>query len=191
MNTPTAEPPAIFQADFRAAAGSFPTGVTVVTRRSANRQPYGMTVSSFTSVSLTPPLILVCIDKRAGFGADLLPEPMQPLTFAVNILREDQQPLAVRFSTGSEHERFAGVPWEAGWNGVPLLGGTVASFSCTAENVVNAGDHFIVVGLVQEIRRGGGRPLVWCASAYHCLPAQTGPGLPAQTVPESLTKLVE
>jgi flavin reductase (DIM6/NTAB) family NADH-FMN oxidoreductase RutF len=129
-----------------------------------------MTVSSFTSVSLNPPLILVCIDKRAGFGADLLPDVCPSLAFAVNVLQEDQEALAVRFSTGSEQERFAGLDWKPGLSDVPLLAGTVASFTCTVENIVNAGDHFIFVGRVQELRRSGGRPLVWCESGYHCLP---------------------
>jgi flavin reductase (DIM6/NTAB) family NADH-FMN oxidoreductase RutF len=129
-----------------------------------------MTVSSFTSVSLNPPLILVCIDKRAGFGVDLVPESADSLTFAVNVLREDQQELAVRFSTGSEQDRFAGMSWDSGPNNVPLLSDTVAAFICSIENMVDAGDHFIFVGRVQELHRSGGRPLVWCESGYHCLP---------------------
>jgi flavin reductase (DIM6/NTAB) family NADH-FMN oxidoreductase RutF len=128
-----------------------------------------MTVSSFTSVSLNPPLILVCIDKRAGFGADL-PSDAASVSFAVNVLRDDQQWIAARFSTGSEQDRFAGIDWTPGLNDVPLLGGTVASFTCTVENIVDAGDHFIFLGRVRELRRSGGRPLVWCESGYHCLP---------------------
>jgi flavin reductase (DIM6/NTAB) family NADH-FMN oxidoreductase RutF len=164
--------PAVSESEYRAACGLFPTGVTVVTRQSRDGRPCGMTVSSFTSVSLSPPLILVCIDKGAGFATDLA----LALPFAVNVLREDQQALAVRFSTGSETERFEALEWDPGWNGVPLVRGTVASFGCAAENVVEAGDHFVVVGRVQELRRSGGRPLIWCESGYHCLPT---PGLPA------------
>jgi flavin reductase (DIM6/NTAB) family NADH-FMN oxidoreductase RutF len=167
VKTGTAKDDAISQSEFRAACGLFPTGVTVVTRQSADGKPYGMTVSSFTSVSLTPPLILVCIEKRAGFAAGL----SAALPFAVNVLKEDQQALAVRFSKAPEMDRFSAVEWEMGWEGVPLLHGTVGSFSCSAETVVDAGDHLIVVGRVQELRRNGGRALVWCESAYHCLPA--------------------
>jgi flavin reductase (DIM6/NTAB) family NADH-FMN oxidoreductase RutF len=166
----SADTAAISQSDFRAACGLFPTGVTVVTRRSQDGKPYGMTVSSFTSVSLEPPLILVCIEKRAGFAAGLSLD----MPFAVNVLREDQQALAVRFSRAPEMDRFSSIEWETGWEGVPLLHGAVASFSCSAETLVDAGDHFIVVGRVRELRRRGGRALVWCESAYHCLP-----GLPA------------
>lgn len=170
MNAQTVDTPAVSNAEYRAACGLFPTGVTVVTRRSCDGRPYGMTVSSFTSVSLNPPLILVCIDKRAGFGADLLPDATPSLPFAVNVLGEDQQTLAVRFSTGSEEDRFAGLDWKPGLHDVPLLSGTVASFTCMVENIVDAGDHFIFVGRVRELRRSGGRPLVWCESGYHCLP---------------------
>ncbi|MBV9085427.1 MAG: flavin reductase family protein, partial [Acidobacteriaceae bacterium] len=129
-------------------------------------QPYGMTVSSFTSVSFRPPLILVCIDRRAGFALDVTDE----LTFAVNVLREDQENVAVRFSTPPEEGRFDSFAWMPGLNGVPLLKGIVASLTCSLERVVEAGDHLIFIGCVQDIRLHGGSSLVWCQSNYHCLP---------------------
>ena len=162
----TATSAAVSAADFRAACGLFPTGVTVVTRTTKGGRPYGMTVSSFTSVSLDPPLILVCIDRRAGFASHL----DDNLTFAVNVLKEDQENLAVRFSTPPETGRFDGLAWRQGWSGVPLLSGIVASLACSLERVVEAGDHLIFIGSVREIRLHGGNSLVWCQSNYLCLP---------------------
>ena len=157
----------LFERGFRSACGLFPTGVTVVTRRSESGRPYGMTVSSFTSVSLRPPLILVCIDKRAGFGAKLA----AGTDFAVNVLRDDQQQTASRFASVPESGRFESVEWTEGMAGVPLLSGVVATFTCRAESVVEAGDHFVVIGLVLKLSQHTGRALVWCESAYHCLPS--------------------
>lgn len=162
---------AVSAAEFRAACGLFPSGVTIVTRRSKEGGVYGMTVSSFTSVSLHPPLILVCINKRAGLVVDA----RHPERFAVNILSEGQQELAVRFSALPDHLRFEGLKWTEGWGGVPLIEGTVASMACTTENAVEAGDHIILVGRVEEIQQHAGRALVWCESRYHCLPGPLGP----------------
>lgn len=153
-------------ASFRAACALFPTGVTVVTRMSNEGRPYGMTVSSFTSVSLRPPLVLVCADKRAGFVRHLAPG----MPFAVNVLREDQQLVAVRFSTAPEHIRFENLDWTEGLGGTPLLADTVATFECTLSESVEAGDHLIIVGRVQKVNRKTGYPLVWCGSSYHCIP---------------------
>jgi len=153
--------------DFRAVCGLFPTGVTVVTRNLSDGRPYGMTVSSFTSVSLFPPMILVCIDRSAGFLEDL----STGLPFIVNVLSENQQNLAERFSSRREDDRFAGLDWLASWSNVPLLTGIAASFGCSLSRVVEGGDHLILLGSVQQVLRHGDRSLVWCESKYHCLPA--------------------
>jgi flavin reductase (DIM6/NTAB) family NADH-FMN oxidoreductase RutF len=152
--------------EFRATCGLFPSGVTVVTRRLEDGRPYGMTVSSFTSVSLEPPLILVCIDASAGFVEGLKPE----LPFIVNVLSENQQHLAKRFSNRREDNRFSGVDWTPGWANVPRLVGTVAGFNCSLERIVAAGDHFVLIGAVRQLERHQGRALVWCERGYHCLP---------------------
>jgi flavin reductase (DIM6/NTAB) family NADH-FMN oxidoreductase RutF len=154
-------------ADFRSACGLFASGVTVVTRRLPDESPYGMTVSSFTSVSLDPPLILVCIDLNARFLRDLPPD--QP--FAVNILGEHQQPVATRFADRKEDDRFSALEWSAGWKDVPLISGVVATFACRLRQEIESGDHFILIGEVQQIQRHKGSPLVWCDRGYHCLPA--------------------
>lgn len=161
---------AVSTAEFRAICGLFPSGVTVVTRRLDDGRPYGMTVSSFTSVSLDPPLILVCIDAAAKFVDGLKPE----LPFVVNVLGENQEALAKRFSNRQQDSRFSGVAWKAGWADVPRLDGTVASFSCSLDQIVEAGDHFVLIGAVRKLERHRGRALVWCESAYHCLPHSEG-----------------
>jgi flavin reductase (DIM6/NTAB) family NADH-FMN oxidoreductase RutF len=160
-------PHAVSAVEFRAASGLFASGVTVVTRRLPDDAPYGMTVSSFTSVSLDPPLILVCIERNARFLRDLSTE--QP--FAVNILSEQQQHVAARFADRKEEDRFSGIEWSAGWQGVPLVLGVVATFACKLHQYIQSGDHFILIGEVQQIHRHKGSPLVWCDRGYHFLPA--------------------
>lgn len=153
-------------ADFRHVCGLFPTGVTVVSRRLADGSPYGMTVSSFTSVSLAPPLVLVSIDRGAKFLQELPPH----LAFIINVLSEDQQSLARRFADRKEERRFEGVAWSPEWQNVPLLDGLVASFACILEQVVEAGDHLLLIGAVKQVQQHGGRPLIWCDRGYHILP---------------------
>lgn len=168
-------PPAtdgVTAAEFRSTCSLFPTGVTVITRQMRDGRPYGMTVSSFTSVSLDPPLVSVCIDRRCGFVAELSPG----VAFAINVLREDQQPVAVRFAAAPELGRFSKIDWHPGATGVPLLDDAVGAFSCVVENIFPGGDHLIVVGLVLQVWRSEGRPLVWCNSGYHCLPMGLGAG---------------
>ena len=93
------------------------------------------------------------------------------MPFAVNVLREDQQDLAIHFSRTPEGGRFAGVEWAEDSHSLPLLGGAVASFACLLGQVIDAGDHYLLIGAVEEIRRQSGRALVWCESSYHSLPA--------------------
>ena len=154
-------------AEFRHVSGLFPTGVTVVTRRLADGSPYGMTVSSFISVSLDPPLVLVSIDHAAHF-LNGLPDTA---AFLINVLGEGQQHVAKRFSSRKEDDRFEGVEWSPEWRGVPLLGGVVASFACQLEQTVKAGDHSLLIASVQRVRQHQGRPLIWCDRGYHALPS--------------------
>jgi flavin reductase (DIM6/NTAB) family NADH-FMN oxidoreductase RutF len=156
----------ISAAEFRALAALFPSGVTIITRRLPDGRAHGMTVSSFTSVSLDPPLILVCIDTGARFTEQI----SRGLPFIVNVLAEDQEDLARRFADKREDDRFAGVNWMPGWSGLPLLRGTVASFGCSLDRIVEAGDHLVLIGAVHELRQYEGRALVWCERGYHCLP---------------------
>lgn len=128
---------------FRDALGCFATGVTVVTAMSPEGVPVGLTANSFTSVSLDPPLLLVCIANNAG-SAPVLRETER---FAVNVLQIGQQPTSNRFA-GKGEDRFVATPWEPGEYGTPVLAGSLSSFECARHAVHDGGDHFILVGRV-------------------------------------------
>lgn len=128
---------------FRDALGCFATGVTVVTAIGPDGTPIGLTANSFTSVSLDPPLLLVCIANDAG-SAPVLREAER---FAVNVLQIGQQPTSNRFA-GKGEDRFAATPWEVGEYGTPVLKGSLSSFECERQNIHDGGDHFILVGRV-------------------------------------------
>ena len=128
---------------FRDALGCFATGVTIVTALAEDGTPIGLTANSFTSVSLDPPLLLVCIANNAGSAAVL----QQAERFAVNVLQIGQQPTSNRFA-GRGEDRFASTPWAMGEFGTPVLTGSLASFECARDAVHAGGDHFILVGRV-------------------------------------------
>ncbi|HZG32520.1 MAG TPA: alpha/beta fold hydrolase [Sphingopyxis sp.] len=128
---------------FRDALGCFATGVTVVTAICPDGTPIGLTANSFTSVSLDPPLLLVCIANNAG-SAPYLKDAER---FAVNVLQIGQQPTSNRFA-GKGEDRFGITPWELGEFGTPVLSGSLNSFECSRDAVHDGGDHFILVGRV-------------------------------------------
>lgn len=127
----------------RDALGSFATGVTVVTCVDPGGEPFGLTVNSFTALSLDPPLLLVCIARNARCGPALAQAPH----FAVNVLQTGQQPASIRFSTRDE-DRFGATPWSTGETGAPLLMDSLAVFECKRHAVHDGGDHDILVGEV-------------------------------------------
>lgn len=131
------------QRTLRDALGSFATGVTVVTCVDADGNPFGLTVNSFTSVSLDPPLLLVCLAKLARCTPPLVSAPF----FAVNVLQTGQQPASIRFSTVDE-DRFGATPWSTGETGAPLLMESLGVFECERHAVYDGGDHDILVGHV-------------------------------------------
>jgi flavin reductase (DIM6/NTAB) family NADH-FMN oxidoreductase RutF len=128
---------------FRDALGCFATGVTVVTAFDSAGTPVGLTANSFTSVSLDPPLLLVCIANGAGSA----PVMRVADRFAVNVLQIGQQLTSNRFA-GKGEDRFAATPWARGEFGTPVLSGSLASFECESHAVHDGGDHFILVGRV-------------------------------------------
>lgn len=128
---------------FRDALGCFATGVTIITAMDAQGNPIGLTANSFTSVSLDPPLLLVCVANNAG-SAPVLRDAER---FAVNVLQIGQQPTSNRFA-GKGEDRFANTPWEVGEFGTPVLTGSLSSFECARDAVHDGGDHFILVGRV-------------------------------------------
>ena len=147
--------------EFRRALGHFASGVTVVTTRPEEGQPLGITVSAFSSLSLEPPLVLICIDKRASLH-DHLKEGSH---FAVNILAEDQELVSRRFASKVE-DRFEGLGYRVGETGAPLLSGALASIECRIVHAYPGGDHTIIVGevLMADVREG--RPLAYFRGGY-------------------------
>lgn len=127
----------------RDALGCFATGVTVVTCLNAAGEPAGLTVNSFTSVSLDPPLLLVCVAKEAASAAPLSEAP----NFAINVLQTGQRPASIRFSTRDQN-RFGATPWACGEAGAPILGDSLGVFECERFAVYDGGDHHILVGRV-------------------------------------------
>jgi flavin reductase (DIM6/NTAB) family NADH-FMN oxidoreductase RutF len=127
----------------RDALGCFATGVTVVTCLQPDQTPAGLTVNSFTSVSLDPPLLLVCLHKMAASA----PALRSAECFAINVLQTGQQPASIRFSTRDE-DRFGSTPWACGEGGAPILEESLCVFECERFAVYDGGDHDILVGKV-------------------------------------------
>ena len=140
----------------RQALGRFATGVCVITTANEAGQPVGLTVNSFSSVSLDPPLILWSLAKSSANRAVFEAAP----TFAVNILSADQQPIALRFAKPAD-DRFAGIDWWWGRADVPVLTGASASLQCATAQTIDGGDHVIFLGQVLTIKDSAAAPLVF------------------------------
>jgi flavin reductase (DIM6/NTAB) family NADH-FMN oxidoreductase RutF len=147
--------------DYRRALGSFATGITVVTCALGDGRRAGLTVNSFTSVSLEPPLVSWCLDVTAMSFAlfDTAPH------FAVNVLAVEQAPLVQHFASRLE-DKFKEIDVVAGRGGAPLLEGCVARFECRRVGRFEAGDHVIYLGEVERYARFGGEPLVLVEGRY-------------------------
>lgn len=143
-------------AELRRALGCYPTGVAVVTTLGTDGAPIGLTISSFNSVSLDPPLILWSLTRRANS----LPAFRSHGAFAVNVLSADQEPLCRHFATATG-DRFANVEWRPGINGIPVLEGAVAVFECSNWAVYPGGDHEIFLGKVERYDHWDTVPLVF------------------------------
>ena len=130
----------------------------------ADGKPHGLTISSFTAVSIRPPLILICID----FACRALEHFRRATYFAVNVLADSQRELAVTFAAKPE-ARFEGVAWEAGETGAPLLESILAAIECKVERVMDAGDHAVVFGEVVRAECHEGRPLLYFNRGYRGL----------------------
>ena len=162
---PDAEAP-IETAVLRAALGSFPTGVTVITARGPAGEPVGLTCNSFNSVSLEPPLV----SWGLRLASSSLEAFRQAPSFTVHVLAERQNELSTRFARRDIADKFAGLPWHEGLDGAPVLEGCVATFQCRkfAEHV--AGDHVLFLGQVIRFdHRRGEDSLVFYRGAYVAL----------------------
>ncbi|HWH73735.1 MAG TPA: flavin reductase family protein [Methylibium sp.] len=159
---PQARTPTFSSADFRAALGTFATGVTIVTARTPDGQRVGLTANSFNSVSLTPPLVLWSLSRNAAS----LPAFAQGSHYAINILAADQRALAERFASRTA-DRFAGVAWTEGVGGAPLIDGAAAVFECFNRSRYEEGDHVIFVGEVERCAvLPGAAPLIFHGGRY-------------------------
>jgi len=147
--------------EFCRICGKFATGVMVATVVGRDGAPHGITVNSFTSVSLDPMLVLFCVDNRARILGHFLAGG----SFALNVLSERQEQLSRRFAR-SDVDRFESVDWQPGRTGAPLLRDTIGWLECQLSQTVAAGDHTILIG--RPIKGGWreGRPLVYFGSAY-------------------------
>ena len=149
---------------FRATLSRFASGITIVTARDAEGRDVGMTVSAFSSLSLTPPLVLVCIDN----GASVAPVLEHCDSFAVNILADDQEALSRRFAE-RELDRFDGVALRRGELDLALLDGALANLECRVTTRLPGGDHTILVGEVKSASLREGQPLLYYRGGYRRL----------------------
>jgi flavin reductase (DIM6/NTAB) family NADH-FMN oxidoreductase RutF len=146
---------------FRATLGRFASGITVITARDTDGRDVGMTVSAFSSLSLDPPLVLVCIDNTASVAPVLEHCDL----FAVNVLSDEQEPLSRRFAE-KELDRFEGVAYHRGQHGVALLDGALAQMECRVHARYPGGDHTILVGAVEATAVHEGHPLLYYRGGY-------------------------
>jgi len=154
--------------DFKKALQLWASGVTVVTTNSVKFGLQGMTVTAFSSVSVDPPQILVCINGSADTGAGI----DESQCFAVNVLNSDQQDLSNQFAGGSsQQQRFENTAWQAGITGAPVLTDSLMSLDCKVVEKVRAGTHWIIIGEVQECVCRSGEPLLYYRGAYRQLAA--------------------
>ena len=151
----------ISPADFRHVLSHFASGVTVVTTTDSDTRPAGLTASAFTSVSLDPPLILVCVDHKS----QTYPALLERGRFAVNILTADQSDLSKRFAS-TRLDKFTDVRFHASESGLPLLDDALAFLECSTVNTHVEGDHTIFVGLVERAGTGSGDPLLYFRGRY-------------------------
>jgi len=147
--------------ELRTAFGSFMTGVTIVTTAGTDGQPRGFTANSFTSVSLEPPLLLICIGKSAA-SMEVF---RHARGFAVNILSEAQKDTSVLFAS-KRPDKFEAATWRAGPFGNPLIEGSAAWFDCARYQVIDAGDHIILMGHIEAFSYSDANPLGYARGHY-------------------------
>ena len=150
--------------EFRSALSRFASGVTVVTTKDAAGRLHGITVSAFSSVSLDPPLILICIERSAGSHHVF----QESGVFVVNILSSEQQELSDRFASQMP-ERFDGVDMTLNIDGIPILANCLANLECRVKLTADGGDHSIFVGEVETASVYEGDPLIYFRSDYRTI----------------------
>ena len=151
---------AIDEALFKLAMSHFASGVTVVTTEHAGKQ-YGMTVASFASLSLHPPLVLVCVEKSVKTHDAIVASGK----FGVSILAQEQTGVSAQFASRSD-DKFSGVDVTRGALGIPLISKSLTTLACSVRNSLPGGDHTIFVGEVVEAQTREGIPLLYFRSGY-------------------------
>jgi flavin reductase (DIM6/NTAB) family NADH-FMN oxidoreductase RutF len=131
--------------EFRKACGLWATGVSIVTSVDGRGNPFGLTMNAVTSLSLEPPMFLVCVDK----GSDTLRAILDSGVFCVNVLAQGQEALSDRFAKKGD-DKFSGIEHTAGRTGAPMLAGTLLAVECTVKAVLPGGDHEIFCGEVER-----------------------------------------
>ena len=149
------------QDEFRAVLGRFPSGVTVVTTISTDGSDQGMTVSAFCSVSLDPPLVLICIERSASAHEAL----STAKGFVVNVLAAKQEQIARRFAI-IDVDRFEGIGFTRSANGYAILDDVLAVIECNRVSMYDGGDHSIIIGEVEATRAEPGTPLLYYRGGY-------------------------
>jgi 3-hydroxy-9,10-secoandrosta-1,3,5(10)-triene-9,17-dione monooxygenase reductase component len=152
---------AITNDEFKLALGRFASGVTVVTTKDSSGELHGLTVSAFTSVSMNPPLILVCILKSTGSYSSF----EESKSFVVNILEESQQQISNHFASHLD-DKFSGQNYELNENRLPILADCLVNLECTLKHSYDGGDHTIFVGEVEKTTVRDGKPLVYSQGKY-------------------------
>jgi len=151
--------------ELRQTFGCFATGVTIVTAYDSDGRPRGMTANSFTSVSLDPPLILVCVSTAAPLWSVLASAP----GFSINVLSEHQREISQRFATPAL-DKFAGIDWSGSATaGGPVLADVAAHLACRRVREVEVGDHMLLIGEVLDFARSPARPLIFHQGAYRAV----------------------
>ena len=161
-------PMTVPQAEFRKALGSFATGVTVITV-DYEGEVHGMTANAFSSVSLDPPMVLVCVDHRARTHAQLHARKR----FGVNVLAENQQTISEYYARPAQDHRHAeqeaGAHFDRTAHGTPVLNGALAYLECRLHTAQDAGDHTIFIAEVEEVVVRGGDPLLYYRGEYRAI----------------------
>ena len=154
----------IEQHHFRHVCSKYATGITIVAVLDAHGAPHGLTVNSFTSVSLSPPLVLFCLDRQTA----ILKHFSMDTRFAINVLNEEQKDISICFARSGQ-DRFQGVAWRPGETGAPILPEVLATLECGVIQMVEAGDHIVVIGEALHAKWREGQPLIYFNSSYQML----------------------
>ncbi|GIP49095.1 monooxygenase [Paenibacillus sp. J53TS2] len=152
---------------WRNTMGQFATGVTVITTLDQEGNPLGMTANAFTSLSLDPPMVLICVDRHSA----TLTELAATGKYCVNILEKSQESISRQFAKKGGNEKFLGIAYHAGETGLPVLEGCLTSVECVVEDVLEGGDHLVLLGRGLHIHtpEGAAEPLLFYRGKYAAL----------------------